>query len=192
MHDCYIWRQRVTFRDFNLLRMTSSWKPARKSGPQSYKYRNWILTTIWMNQKAILPWNLQIKAQPSRSLILISLMTETLATSWEELTHWKRLWCWKGLGAGGEGDDGGWDGWMISPTRWTGVWVNSRSWWCTGRPGVLLFTELQRVGHYWATELNWWQKLIQTPVKKHCEIVNECYFRILLCGNLLHSNRHIK
>ena len=192
MHDCYIWRQRVTFRDFNLLRMTSSWKPARKSGPQSYKYRNWILTTIWMNQKAILPWNLQIKAQPSRSLILISLMTETLATSWEELTQWKRLWCWKGLGAGGEGDDGGWDGWMISSTRWTGVWVNSRSWWCTGRPGVLLFTEMQRVGHYWATELNWCQKLIQTRVKKHCEIVNECYFRILLCGNLLHSNRHIK
>ena len=192
MHNCYVWRQRVTFRDFNLLRMTPNWKPVRKSGPQSYNYRNWILTTIWMNQKAILPWNLQIKAQPSRSLILISLMTETLATSCEELTHWKRLWCWEGLGAGGEGDDGGWDGWMASPIRWTWVWVNSGSWWWTGRPGVLLFTGSQRVGHYWATELNWWQKLTQTPDKKHCEIVNECYFRILLCGNLLHSNRHIK
>ena len=39
-----------------------------------------------------------------------------------------RLWCWEGLGAGGEGDDRGWDGWMASPTRWTWVWVNSRSW----------------------------------------------------------------
>ena len=48
-----------------------------------------------------------------------------LATSCEVLTHWKRLWCWEGLGAGGEGDDRGWDGWMASLTRWTWVWVNS-------------------------------------------------------------------
>ena len=40
--------------------------------------------------------------------------SSTLATSCEELTHWKRLWCWEGLGAGGEGDDRGWDGWMAS------------------------------------------------------------------------------
>ena len=63
----------------------------------------------------------------------------TLATSHEELTHWKRPWCWEGLGAGGEGDNRGWDGWMASPTRWTWVWVNSGSWWWTGRPGVLRF-----------------------------------------------------
>ena len=53
-----------------------------------------------------------------------------------------------------EGDDRGWDGWMASPTRWTWVWVNSRSWWWMGRPGVLRFTGSQRVGHDWATELN--------------------------------------
>ena len=68
---------------------------------------------------------------------------------------WKRLWCWEGLGAGGEGDDRGWDGWMASPTRWTGVWVNSLSWWFTGRPGVLWFMGWQKVGHDWVTELNW-------------------------------------
>ena len=78
----------------------------------------------------------------------------TLATSCEELTHWKRLWCWEGLGAGGEGDDQGWDGWMTSPTRWTWVWVNSGRWWWTGRPGVLWFMGSQRVGHDWATERN--------------------------------------
>ena len=77
------------------------------------------------------------------------------ATSCEELTHWKRLWCWEGLGAGGEGDDRGWDGGMASSTRWTWVWVNSGSWWWTGRPGVLRFMGSQRVGHDWATELNW-------------------------------------
>ena len=81
--------------------------------------------------------------------------SNTLATSCEKLTHWKRLWCWEGLGARGEGDDRGWDGWMASPTRWTWVWVNSGSWWWTERPGVLQFIGSQRVGHNWATELNW-------------------------------------
>ena len=56
---------------------------------------------------------------------------------------------------GGEGDDRGWDGWMASPTQWTWVWVDSGSWWWTGRPVVLQFMGSQRVGHDWATELNW-------------------------------------
>jgi len=47
-----------------------------------------------------------------------------------------------------------WDGWMASPTLWTWVWVNSGSWWWTGRPGVLWFMGSQRAGHNWATELN--------------------------------------
>ena len=64
-------------------------------------------------------------------------------------------WCWEGLGAVGEGDDRGWDGWMASPTRWIWVWINSRSWWWTGRPGMLQFMGSQRVGHDWVTELNW-------------------------------------
>jgi len=81
--------------------------------------------------------------------------SNTLATSWEELTHWKRPWCWEGLWAGGKGDDRGWDGWMASPTRSTWVWVNSRSWWWTGRPGVLRFMGSQRVGRDWTAELNW-------------------------------------
>ena len=81
--------------------------------------------------------------------------TPVLWPSCEELTHWKRLWCWEGLGARGEGDDRGWDGWMASLTRWTWVWVNSGSWWWTGRPGVLRFMGLQRVRHDWATDLLW-------------------------------------
>ena len=103
--------------------------------------------------------------------------SSTWATSCEELTHWKRLWCWEGLGAGGEEDDRGWDGWMASLTRWTWVWVNSGSWWWTGRPGVLWFTESQRVGHDWATELNWQPALclptLPTPSHHH-------YFPVLL------------
>ena len=96
---------------------------------------------------------------------MLKLNSSTLATSCEELTHWKRLWCWEGLGAGGEGDDRGWDGWMASLTRWTRVWVNSGSWWWTGRPGVLRFMGSQRVGHNWVTELNWTDALYKTDTK---------------------------
>ena len=67
----------------------------------------------------------------------------------------KTLMLVEGLGAGGEGDDRGWDGWMASLTRWTRVWVNSGSWWWTGRPGVLWFMGSQRVGYDWGTEMNW-------------------------------------
>ena len=71
------------------------------------------------------------------------------------LTHLKRPWCWERLKAGEEGDDRGWDGWMASLTWWTWVWVNSGSWWWTGRPGVLQSMGSQRIGHNWATEPNW-------------------------------------
>ena len=80
--------------------------------------------------------------------------SNTLATWCEELTHWKRPWCWEGLGAGGEGEDRGWDGWMASSTRWAWVWASSRSWWWTGKPGVLQSLSLRRVGHDWVTKLN--------------------------------------
>ena len=81
--------------------------------------------------------------------------SSTLATSCEELTHWNRLWFWERLGAGGERDDRGWDSWIASPTRWMWVWVNSGSWWWTGRPAVLRFMGSQRVRYDWMTELNW-------------------------------------
>ena len=82
--------------------------------------------------------------------------SNTLATWCEELTGKDPQW--KRLKVGGEGDDRGWDDWMASLTRWTWVWVNSRSWWWTGRPGVLWFIRLQGVRHDWATKLNWTEK----------------------------------
>ena len=85
-----------------------------------------------------------------------------LATWCKELTYWKRLWCWKRLKAGGKADDRGWGGWMASLTQWTWVWVNSKSWWWTGRPSMLQFMGWQRVWHDWTTEVNWfaclWKK----------------------------------
>ena len=72
----------------------------------------------------------------------------------EELTHWKRLWCWEGSKAGGEGDNNrGWDGWLASLIWWTWVWASSRSWCWTGKPGLLQSMGSQRVGHDWETKL---------------------------------------
>ena len=74
--------------------------------------------------------------------------------------HTKSWLIWKDPDAGrdwGQEEKGmtGWDGWMASPTQWTWVWVDSGSWCWTGRLGMLRFTGSQRVGHDWATELNW-------------------------------------
>ena len=93
----------------------------------------------------------------------------TLATSCEEWTHWKRPSCWEELGAGGEGDDRRWDGWMASLTLWAWVWVNSGSWWWIERPGMLWFTGSQRVRHDWATELICvFKQLLDTTLQGRC------------------------
>ena len=84
---------------------------------------------------------------------MLELKLNTLATWCKELTHLKRPWCWERLKSGGEGDDRGWNGWMASLTEWTWVWVNSGSWWWTGKPVVLQSMWLQEVGHDWVTEL---------------------------------------
>ena len=96
-------------------------------------------------------WGGQSIGVSAASLVIYKNMT-----IWcDELTLLKRLWCWVRVKAGGEGDNRGWDGWMASPTWWTWVWVDSRSWWWKGRPGVLQSIGSQRVRHDWETELNW-------------------------------------
>ena len=131
---------------------------------ESWTPKNWCFWTVVLEKTLE---SLGLRGDPTspswrRSVLNIhwkdwcwSWSSNTLATWCEELIHLERL-------KAGEGDDRGWDGWMASPTRWTWVWVNSRSWCGTGRPGVLRFMESQRVGHGWATELNLvypeWQK----------------------------------
>ena len=103
-----------------------------------------LLRVLWTARKSVL--NIHWKEW------CWSWNSNTLATWCEELTHWKRPWCWERLKTGGERDDRGWDGWMASLTEWTWVWVDSGSWWWTGRPGVR-FMGSQRVD---TTEwLNW-------------------------------------
>ena len=77
--------------------------------------------------------------------------TPKLRTWCEELTHWKRPWCWERLKAG-EGNDRERDDWMASPTQWTWIWTSSGKWWGTGKPGMLQSMGSQRDGNNWATE----------------------------------------
>ena len=76
-------------------------------------------------------------------------------------------------GIGGEGDDRGWDGWMASPTRWTWVCVNSRSWLWTGRLGVLRFMGLQRVRHEFVKFGQIWQRTLKLYVKNYEILLKE-------------------
>ena len=82
----------------------------------------------------------------SEAPILLSLMGRT--DSLEKTLILERL-------KAGERNDRGWNDWMASRTQWTWVWINSRSWWWTGRPGMLQSMGSQMVGHDWVTELNW-------------------------------------
>ena len=97
------------------------------------------------------------KISPEYSLegLILKLKLQHFGPWFEELTHWKRPWCWERLKVGGEGDDRGWDGWMASLTRWTWVWASPGGWWWAGLPGVLQSMGSQRNGDNWATELTY-------------------------------------
>ena len=137
-------------------------------------------------------WRRLLKVPWTASKSVLIILWKNWCWSWnsntleycEELTHWKRPWCWERLNAGGEGDDKGWDVWMASLTRWTWVWVNSGSWRWTGRPGMLQFMWSQRVG------LSDWTELIDLnlplcvpPVKSlmivFTQFIKNCEFLML-------------
>ena len=137
---------------------------------ESWVPKNWCFWTVVLEKTLESPLDCKeiqpVHPKRDQSWVFIGRTdADTLATSCEELTHWKIPWCWEGLGAGGERDDRGWDGWMASPTRCTWVSVNSGSRWWTGRPGMLRFMGSQRVVHYWVTKLNW---NIQTGAFSSC------------------------
>ena len=132
---------------------------------ESWVPKNWCFWTVVLEKSLESPFDCKdiqpVHPKGNQSWIFIgrtwcwSWNSNTLATWCEELTHLKRPCCWERLKAEGEGDDRGWDVCMASLTQWTWVWVSSGSWWWTGKPGVLQSLESQRVGHDWATELNW-------------------------------------
>ena len=152
---------------------------------QSWAPKNWCFWTVVLEKTVDSPLDCKeiqpVHPKGDQSWVFIGRTdaeaeTPILWPTRGELTQWKRPWCWEGLGAEGEGDDRGWDGWMASLTWWTWVWLISGSWWWIGRPGVLRFMGSQRVRHDWVTELN---RLNKGP----CAI----YSRTLLLQEVLDS-----
>ena len=130
---------------------------------ESWELKKWCFWTVVLEKTLEIPLDCkEIQPVHSKRRSVLGVHWKGWCWSWnfntwaiwcKELTHLKRPWSWERLRAGGERTDRGWDGWMASLTQWTWVWVNSGSWWWTGRPGVLQFIRSQRVGHNWATEL---------------------------------------
>ena len=125
-----------------------------------------------------------------------SWISNSLATSCEELPRLKRPWYWKRLKAGGKGDDRGWNGWMTSQTRWTWVWASSESWWWTRKPGIrwrcfkesnttVDWTEL-KIQFYWITTL----LLVVAQLQSHVWLLlrHGLQHARLPCHSLSHSS----
>ena len=123
---------------------------------ESWELKNWYFWTVVLEKTLASPLDCKeiqpVHRKGNQSWIFIGrtdIEAKTLIL-WppdakNRLTgKWKSLWCWEALKAGREEDNRWWDGWMASPTRWTWVWVNSGSWWWTGRPGMLWFMGSQR------------------------------------------------
>ena len=128
-----------------------SWtiKKAEHQRIEAFELRCWkrLLRVPWTARRSNHSILKEISTWCSLEGLMLKLKLQYLTTCCEEMTYLKRPWCWERLRAGGEGDDRGSDGWMASPTQWTWVWVDSRRWWWTGRPGMLWFMWLQSVGH---------------------------------------------
>ena len=137
---------------------------------ESWALKNWCFWTVVLEKtpespldsKEIKPVNWK---DWSRSF-------NTLATWYEELTHWKRPWYWERLKAGGEGDNRGWDGWMASRTQWTWVWASSGSWWWIGKPSCYSPWSCKELGTTeqlnWLTILSQGEQLWQLPTQTSC------------------------
>ena len=134
---------------------------------ESWALKNWCFWTVVLENTLESPLDCKeiqpVHPKGDQSWVFIGRTDAEAETPIPWPPHAKNWLIWKDPDAGKdwrqeEKGTIGWDGWMASPTQWTWVWVNSRSWWWTGRPGVLQFMGSQRVGHDWATELNWTER----------------------------------
>ena len=113
---------------------------------ESWVLKNWSFE-LWCWRRLLrIPWTARRSSQsiledisPEYSLEgLILWPSDVKKVTHLNVTHFKRPWCWEWLKAGGKGDVRGWDGWMASLTQWTWIWVSSKSWWWTRKPGVIV------------------------------------------------------
>ena len=133
-----------------------------------------LLTVPWTARRS--NQSVLKKINPEYSSEGLMLKPQYFGHSCKEPTHWKRLWYWERLKAGGEGDYRGWDGWMASLTQLTWVWANSRRLWKTGKPRMLQSMGSQRVRHDWVTEQALWTTAPRYLVKYYSGCFSEGVF----------------
>ena len=128
---------------------------------ESWALKNWCFWTLVLEKTLESPLDCkEIQSilkdiSPGCSLegLMLKLKLQYFGPLMWRADSFEKTQCWQRWKAGGEGDNRGWDCWMATPTLWTWIWVSSRSWWWTGRPGMLQSMGLQRFGHDWASEL---------------------------------------
>ena len=130
---------------------------------ESWAQKNWCFWTVVLEKTLESPLDCKeiqpIHPKGDQSWVFIGRTDAEAETPILWSPNAKNWLIWKDPDAGKDwrqeekGTTRGWDGWMASPTQWTWVWVNSGSWWWTGRPGVLQNMGSQRVGHKWVTEV---------------------------------------
>ena len=138
-----------------------------------YGYESWTIEKaecqrtdvfeLWCWRKLLrVPWTARRSNQPIQRKSVLNIHWKDWCWSWLQYfghlmwrtDSFEKTLCWERLEAGGEGDDRGWDGWMASPIQWTWVWVDSGV--CDGQESLACCSSRGcRVGHDWATELNW-------------------------------------
>ena len=151
----------------------------RKAEPQridTFELWCWrkLLRVPWTARRSNKSILKEISPEYSLEGLMLKLKLQYFAHLMQRLTYWKRPWCWERLKVGEEGDNRGWDGWMASPTRWTWVWANSRSWWWTGVLSVhslVCWVHAVAKSQTWmTTELN--RKKWKIYIKLFCRLLN--------------------
>ena len=142
---------------------------------ESWVLKNWCFSTVVLEKTLESPLDCK-EIQPVHSKgdqswvflegLMLKLKLQYFGHLMRRVDSLEKTPVWEGLGAGREGVDRGWDGWMVSQTQWIWIWVNSGIWWWTGRPDVLQFMGSQRVGYEWEIELNWTEYLITFRILK--------------------------
>ena len=156
-----------------------SWTVRKAESQKIDAFERWcwrrLLRVPWTARRSNQSILKEINPEYSLEGLMLKLKLQYFGHLMQRVDSLEKTLMLEGLRAGGGGDNRGWDGWMASPTQWAGVWVNSGSWWWTGRPGVLQFMGSQRVGHNWVTKLNLTECLL---------MLNICMY-LLLYGYLL-------
>ena len=162
---------------------------------ESWALKNWCFWTVLLEKTLESPLNckeippIHLKISPGCSLegLMLKLKLQYFGHLMRRADSLEKTLCWEGLGAGGEGDGRGWDGWMASLTRWTWVWVNSGSWRWTARPGML-----QSMGQKESDTTEWLNdnnELYQVPVGKSLHLCSTEYYlftdyKVIMITNL--------